>query len=841
MIKMSLLNYSVFAQTIASAFINPGITNITQKLFGFLTSSQNILNKNGKSYDIDNQVASKWWNQKAPIPLNIRKALQQPDVEQAILKCFANDIWPELLEDKLEKPLNQLVLLIKEQAIDEEVKAELINLRNNKNIDDFLARTFILAVLQSDGQEAKNTAPSRTINKKSAQTDAKDEIIKKIMLFNRAPYKAPNLREAYFNGIDGGSSDFDLDFYIQVLLKTYIQKSVEYYSQKKTLLYAEKPHPFYDIYVCNDLKHHRPKSGVSDKLNPSFQISNATVELLENESNYIIIEGTGGIGKSMFQTHLFLSAADNFVKKDKGKCPVFLSLKDYKRTTGDMIDFICSTINSFEQNIRKEHIIAQLNNKRFVLLLDGLDEIQSSAKDVFDKGLESFIKSYPGNPIIMTSRPVNSFVSYAQFTLYDIESLNKNQALALIDKLEFWDPVAKQSFRNALDHELFYSHYEFASNPLLLTIMLMTYSTFGEVPAKMHVFYSKAYETMARLHDASKGAFKRPLHTHLTPEVFKKYFSEFCARTYADEMLEFTEQTFSSYMDITISKSILKDEITANDFLLDLTDNLCIMYREGETYSFIHRSFQEYFAAVYFSSVYDSKLSKIGDFFEATRKRSFTDRSFDMLYDMIPEKVARFIFFPFLQKKFAEWYNPIPDEMYWNFLADQYQTIHYEYGDTGNFESTKPKSFLYSFIAKTNNITSSTKLNDLDWPSEVFDMPKTEWVNAYVSFTDNKGFEKYPDPDWIPETVFEEVMPYLKDDLPAQYKEYFGDPDYDGLSIEIDTFDMHQNPDNYTELREFLTDLKFPIREEFEKLKEYYDNLQSQCTKESKSVGLFDD
>ena len=52
MIKMSLLNYSVFAQTIASAFINPGITNITQKLFGFLTSSQNILNKNGKSYDI---------------------------------------------------------------------------------------------------------------------------------------------------------------------------------------------------------------------------------------------------------------------------------------------------------------------------------------------------------------------------------------------------------------------------------------------------------------------------------------------------------------------------------------------------------------------------------------------------------------------------------------------------------------------------------------------------------------------------------------------------------------------------------------------------------------------
>ena len=129
----------------------------------------------------------------------------------------------------------------------------------------------------------------------------------------------------------------------------------------------------------------------------------------------------------------------------------------------------------------------------------------------------------------------------------------------------------------------------------------------------------------------------------------------------------------------------------------------------------------------------------------------------------------------------------------------------------------------------------------MDWPIEVFDMPKTEWVNAYVSFTDIKGFKKYPDPDWIPETVFEETMPYIKEDLPAQYKEYFGDPDYDGLSIEIDTFDLHQDPYNYNELKAFLTSKKFPIREEFERLKTYYSNLQSQYAKERKSVSIFDD
>ena len=185
--------------------------------------------------------------------------------------------------------------------------------------------------------------------------------------------------------------------------------------------------------------------------------------------------------------------------------------------------------------------------------------------------------------IVITSRPIYNFITYSKFSIFDIEPLTKSQALSLIDKLDFWDLAAKKSFTEALDRQLYNSHYQFASNPLLLTIMLMTYSSFGEVPAKMHVFYSKAYETMARLHDATKGSFKRPLHTKLTPEDFAKLFAEFCARTYRDEELEFTDITFAAYM-----KKVLKDTfaekagVTPRDFLLDLTDNLCVMYHEGE-------------------------------------------------------------------------------------------------------------------------------------------------------------------------------------------------------------------------------------------------------------------
>ena len=111
------------------------------------------------------------------------------------------------------------------------------------------------------------------------------------------------------------------------------------------------------------------------------------------------------------------------------------------------------------------------------------------------------------------------------------------------------DLKTKQQFRENLDKSLYDSHKEFISNPLLLTIMMMTYSTFGEVPERIHVFYSKAYETMSRLHDATKGTYVRPLHTHLTPEDFAKYFSALCALTYEEECYNFTEQTFSKFMD----------------------------------------------------------------------------------------------------------------------------------------------------------------------------------------------------------------------------------------------------------------------------------------------------
>lgn len=620
----------------------------------------------------------------------------------------------------------------------------------------------------------------------------------------------------------------------------YLKAATAYYSTKKTLLYAEKPHPFYDLYVCNDIRYRKFRVTGARDYKAEKTISDATVSKLENESKYIIIEGIGGIGKSMLLTHLFLDSAN--AEPATNQTPLLLSLKDYKDTTDGIVDFIRKSVAEFDSDISLSTILNALQDKSLILLLDGLDEIQSGVRDDFDQDLEAFIKSYPGNTIIMTSRPVYSFISYSKFSLFDIQPFTKLQAIELVRKLEFWDVAVKNSFLEALEKTLYHSHYQFASNPLLLTIMLMTYSSFGEVPAKMHVFYSKAYETMARLHDASKGSFKRPLHTKLTPEEFAKYFSQFCARTYKDEILEFDIRLFTVYMS-KVMKTANSDhqDISARDFLLDLTDNLCIMYREGEKYYFIHRSFQEYFAAVHFASEYDAKLYKVGKFFDSMQNRSYSDRTFDMLYDMIPEKVERFIFLPFLNQLIAECEQKGPKEEYWEFLEQMYPVIYHEEGNTGESYFNEAGSYLYRSITKYKDLDESSGIDLSAWPEEIYKLPRKSWVTAYSEFLEYDAYQKFPDADSIPEKVLEETTMVPVDELPCKYADYFSEPEPEGLTIEIEIYELRKNPHRYTALRQHMEDSEFPLFAEYQKVKRYYTDLNLKTQRETESDDLFED
>lgn len=97
-----------------------------------------------------------------------------------------------------------------------------------------------------------------------------------------------------------------------------------------------------------------------------------------------------------------------------------------------------------------------------------------------------------GEPyFVISSRPYSEFVEFQRFSVLSLCNLNKKQALSLVKKIEF-DSEIKLRFLKSLDQNLYERHKSFASNPLLLNIMLLTFDNYAEIPEKLHLFYANA-------------------------------------------------------------------------------------------------------------------------------------------------------------------------------------------------------------------------------------------------------------------------------------------------------------------------------------------------------------
>ena len=296
-------------------------------------------------------------------------------------------------------------------------------------------------------------------------------------------------------------------------IKQYMSKLELKYSKKKPLLYSQQPKPFYDFYVCNDVTRRLPTSKAILHHNRHVDtLASPTVIDIAKWTKYAILTGTGGIGKSMMLRHFLLDAIMHYDKY--ALIPIFITLKDFDIPTVSVLDLVISTIDKFGTKLEHEKIKKLLESGKCVILLDGLDEISTRLASTFEKGLDEFVDCYPLNQYIISSRPYKSFISYDRFSVLSVEPFSKEQAIELIDRLEFRtdEPEIKAKFRSELDKTLYKTHREFTENPLLLTIMLMTFEQFAEVPSKMHIFYREAFIALSKNLDASKGAYKRNLN-----------------------------------------------------------------------------------------------------------------------------------------------------------------------------------------------------------------------------------------------------------------------------------------------------------------------------------------
>ncbi len=405
---------------------------------------------------------------------------------------------------------------------------------------------------------------------------------------------------------------------IGTVFERYLENATERLNQIKTIATGINPR---NIIGENELY---IKIGVDFRNN---EIDTSRAENLIEHGKNIMIVGSGGVGKSMLMRYLFLRTAF-----DGDYIPVFVELRKLSRQEAGKISIeklIADCMAQFDVELPGDEFVYSLRLGKYLFLFDGFDEIKETLAPEAAEKLQEFCAKYPNNRCIVTSRHEEFCHPLETFVVMKSKPLSKEQAVELASK--FWEKDEKtEEFCRQLETELFEKHQSFAENPLLLSMMFLTFMRNLSIPDHLADFYKKAYEALYSIHDNhDKGFYRRDFKCEkLDEEEFRLLFARFCFQTYLDNEYEFEEASIIDL--ITESADFFEFDIDPWDYLEDLKNAVCLIVKDGNVYRFAHRSFQTYFAAVYTAERLDDETQKqvFKDIFSTITKEKESWNSF---------------------------------------------------------------------------------------------------------------------------------------------------------------------------------------------------------------------
>lgn len=339
-----------------------------------------------------------------------------------------------------------------------------------------------------------------------------------------------------------------------------------------------------------------------------------------------IITGLAGSGKSMLLKYFVAS----YFVHPRGPIPLFVELRRLNKfTSRNILSFIRSDCVSAANQVSEEQFGLALRGGVFTLVLDGFDEVNHEFKDDVQAQILEIRRLYPDLSIIISSRPDPRFRGWPSFEVYHVNELDQKRCLDLIDSFEY-DKGLKKRFAAQVKSGLWNSHSSFLQYPLLVSIMLLTYEEFAEIPRRQHVFYRLAFDTLFSKHDADKEQYQRSVKTGMQLEEFRNSFSAFCGLSYIKQHVSFDDEKLNHYCELASKYAYnagdIKKPFDAAAFISDLFDAVCILHKDGLETTFVHRSFQEYFSAYFATRLPADKMAKVLD--------SYAHRLFDEVLEM---------------------------------------------------------------------------------------------------------------------------------------------------------------------------------------------------------------
>jgi hypothetical protein len=138
----------------------------------------------------------------------------------------------------------------------------------------------------------------------------------------------------------------------------------------------------------------------------------------------------------------------------------------------------------------------------------------------------------------------------------------------------------------------------YLSSPLLLSMFIMTFNSYPDLPKTKSKFYWNVYDTLCTKHDSftKHGGFQHERKTKLQNDELENILKWFAYTSLFKGKYSFDSQYFSDLLGKIKAK--LNFECDLTELMEDLTVAISIIMIDGLEYKFPHKSLQEYFAAL---------------------------------------------------------------------------------------------------------------------------------------------------------------------------------------------------------------------------------------------------
>lgn len=352
----------------------------------------------------------------------------------------------------------------------------------------------------------------------------------------------------------------------------------------------------------------------------------------------LVALGNPGTGKTTALKKFILDYVEQTRAQTQARysgIPIFVSLREFARKLDSkekeysLLEFILDNARSSLNIVcSKDFFTYYLDGGECLVCFDGLDEVTAlGQRQKITNIVETFIHRYPRNRYIVTSRLVGyeqAPLSRRLFRHYIVQPLDDSNIRKYIHS---WYMSREKSTEGAQDRaaELINKVmgnerlYELAQNPLLLAIIAIVHKVEAELPHERVKLYDRCSEALL----VTLDAVKRLESSDYNKEYYKyrREILEAVAYWMQTELIEKDSREVivnEADLHLFVAKR-LKDDKTfslsekdawqqAEGFLKFIKERSGLLIELGEKqFSFVHLTFQEYFAASYIISehIYD--------------------------------------------------------------------------------------------------------------------------------------------------------------------------------------------------------------------------------------------